>query len=533
MSILRNAVTVGGWVLISRMLGFARDIFLADRIGTGWVADAWAVAFRFPNLFRRLFGEGAFNAAFVPMYAKRLEQEGPAPARRLAEEVLSVALPVLLGVTVIGMLAMPWIMIAYAPGFIDDPEKFDLAVILTQIAFPYLLFMSLVALYAGILNTHGRFGAATAVQSILNIALIVSMVLAWAVLNPALESPVWAYALAFGVAAAGAFQFLFLVWALGWRGVRLALTRPRLSPDSRRMFRLMVPGIIAGGVSQISIFVATVVAGFQDGGPAILYYADRIYQFPLGIVGVAMGVVLLPAIARHLQGGRADLATYWQNRGIELSALLTLPAAVALVTISLPICIVLFERGAFTRESSLAVATVLVAFGFGLPAFILNKVFTPGFFARQDTRTPMLFALISLCIDTTLAVSLFFLFGVLAIPIATATGAWIYAAFLGVTLWRRGHLQPDARLKTRLIRIALASAIMGAALIGLEIALWDWFQGSTGRKLLALLILCGAGFGVYVAAAFALKAVTLAELKEQFTREKGAPREAAPAFDEA
>ncbi len=537
MSILRNAVTVGGWVLVSRVLGFARDIVIADRIGTGWVADAWAVAFRFPNLFRRLFGEGAFNAAFVPQYAKRLEGEGEAAARRLAEEILSVALPVLLGVTAIGMLAMPWIMVVYAAGFADDPAKFGLATALTQIAWPYLLFMSLVALYAGVLNTHGRFAAATAVQSILNVALIVSTVAAWAILSPPLESPAWGYALAIGVAVAGAAQFLFLVWAQGWRG-GIRLLRPGLSPDSRRVFRLMVPGIVAGGVSQISIFVATIVATFEDGGAAVLYFADRIYQFPLGIVGVAMGVVLLPAISRHLKGGRPDLATYWQNRGIELSALLTLPAAVALVTISVPISIALFERGAFTRESSLLVGWVLIAFGVGLPAFILNKVLTPGFFAREDTATPMRFAIAALVIDLVLAVSLFFALrpfglGVLGIAVGTAAGAWIYAALLGFTLRARGHLDFDARLASRLVRIALASLVMGAVLLGLEAALWSWFDApSTGRRLLALAILCGAGLAAYGVAAFALKAVTLAELKEQFTRERGTkpePVEADPA----
>lgn len=525
MSLLRGAFTVGGWTMVSRVLGFARDMVIARAIGTGWVADAWAVAFRFPNLFRRLFGEGALNSAFVPMYAKRLEGDGKPAADRLAEEIQSVILPVLMVFSAAAMFAMPWIMRFYAPGFVDEPAKLALASDMTTIAFPYLLFMSMVALYSGVLNTHGRYAAAAASQSILNIVLLVGALIAQAVYRPAPGDPIWGMALAWSCVVAGALQFLYLIWMLARGGIRLHLRPPRLSGDAKRMFRLMVPGIIAGGVSQISIFVATVVATLQDGAPAILYFADRIYQFPLGIVGTAMGVVLLPTLARHIRGGREDLALYWQNRGVELAMLLTLPAAMALLVIAVPISIALFEGGAFDRASSEGVGRVLVAFGAGLPAFILVKVLQPAFFAREDTATPMRFAVATLAVDVALAVGLFFALGrdVMGIAIGTATAAWINVALLVWASRARGHFALDARARDRVWRIALASLVMGAALWGLMQVVGPWFDQGAARKFAALGALCFGGLAVYAVAVVALKGTTLAELKDQFRRDRAVP----------
>lgn len=518
MNLLKSVVTVGGLTLVSRVLGFVRDIMIAALMGVGTVADAWAVAFRFPNLFRRLFGEGAFNSAFVPIYAKRYEGEGEASADRFAEAILSVLLTILLGVTAIIQIAMPWIMVVYAPGFVSDPAKLELATQLTIVAFPYLIFMSLSALYAGILNTHGRFGWATAVQALLNVGLIIAMLLVWTISAPAMGSSLWGWGLAWGVAASGAAQFVFLVLACARDGIVLRLHRPRLTPDVKHLFALAVPGIIAGGVSQISIFVATVVASLQDGAPAILYYADRVYQFPLGIIGVAMGVVLLPSLSRHLRGERLDLARYWQNRGIELSMLLTLPAAVALVTISQPIVVALFERGAFTREDSVAVANVLIAFGFGLPAFILNKVLTPAYFAREDTATPMRFAVVTLAMDVAMSVGFFFLVGVAGIAIGTSVAAWINVVLLWATLRKRGHVEVDDRLRERMPRIAAASLAMGAGLLALEWGLAPVIGTGALAPFLLLGALCGAGLGIYVICALAIRAATIGELRQALLR---------------
>ncbi|MBI1238032.1 MAG: murein biosynthesis integral membrane protein MurJ [Alphaproteobacteria bacterium] len=517
MNLLRSVATVGVFTLLSRVLGFARDIVIAGVIGTGPVADAWAVAFRFPNLFRRVVGEGAFNAAFVPLYAKRLEGEGEPAATYFAERILAVLLAGLLTLTVILLVAMPWIMLAYAPGFNDDPEKSALATTLTQVALPYLLFMSLCALYAGILNTHGRFGWAAGVQALLNVVLLAALGIVWALDRPAIGAAQWGHALAWGVSAAGLAQFLMLVYASGRDKVRLRLRRPRLDGEVRRFFVLAFPGIIAGGISQISIFIATVIATLEDGGPALLYYADRIYQFPLGLVGVAMGIVLLPAISRHLRGGRADLAQHWQNRGIEFAMLLTLPAAVALVVIAQPIVATLFERGAFTAEDSAAVASILMVFGIGLPAFILNKVLTPAFFAREDTATPMRFAVATLILDVALSAGFFFLFGVIGIAIGTTIAAWINVSLLGGTLLRRGDLVLDDRLKSRLPRAALASLAMGAGLLAAMGILWANPTGELDRAI-ALLALCLSGMAAYAVFVLLTRASSVKELREAFGR---------------
>ncbi|NWH09155.1 MAG: murein biosynthesis integral membrane protein MurJ [Alphaproteobacteria bacterium] len=518
MSLIKSVATVGSLTFASRILGFARDIVIASVIGTGPVADAWAVAFRFPNLFRRLFAEGAFNSAFVPLYARRLEGEGDASATLFAEHILSVLLAILLAFSAIAIGAMPWIMIVYAPGFIDDPAKLSLAADFTQIAFPYLLFMSLCALYGGILNSHGRFGWAAGVQALLNVGLLAALGIAHLIWRPALGASQWGYALAIGCAGSGILQFVVLAFAAERHGWSLRLRLPEFGPDVSRLFRLAVPGIVSGGVSQISIFIATIVASLQDGAPAILYYADRIYQFPLGIVGVAMGIVLLPMLARHLRAGRDDLALHWQNRGLEVSMLLTLPASVALMTISVPIAVALFERGAFTRADSVAVGTVLIAFGAGLPAFILNKVLTPGFFAREDTATPMRFAVLTLLLDVALSVGLFFLLGVIGIAIGTAVAAWANVALLWRTLASRGQFRLDDRVRDRLPRIVLASLGMGLILVGGTLAFASQLDAGALTQALVLACLCAGGLIAYALLALLLKATTIGELRQQFSR---------------
>jgi putative peptidoglycan lipid II flippase len=517
MSLVKGVATVGSLTFVSRILGFARDMILAAALGTGVVADAWAVAFRFPNLFRRLFGEGAFNAAFVPLYAGKLHDAGERPALRFAEEILSVLSVALLVLTLIAEMTMPWIMQVYAIGFVDDPVKFALTTEFTQVAFPYLLFISLVALYAGILNTSGKFGAAAGVQALLNVALMLALGAAWLVWQPQTESAQWGVALVWGVALAGVVQFLFLVY-FAWRSrISLWLRWPRLTPDVRRFAKLAWPGVVAGGVSQISLFIATVVASLQDGAPAILYYADRVYQFPLSLVGVALGIVLLPTLATHLRGERLDLAQYWQNRGLELAMLLTLPAAIALWVISFPIAVTLFERGAFERASTVQVASVLMAFAVGLPAFILNKVLTPAFFARHDTATPMRYAVIALGLDVVLSLSLFLAFGVIGIAIATSTAAWLNAGLLWTTLSRRNHFTLDPRSRERIPRIALASLGMGAVLFLAMQFLGSAFDGGDASKALALAALCIGGLLVYGGLAFLLRATTVAEMRAQLT----------------
>jgi putative peptidoglycan lipid II flippase len=468
MKLYRAFATVGGLTMISRVLGFARDIMIAATLGSGAVADAFFVAFRFPNLFRRLFGEGAFNSAFVPLFAKKLEGEGLQAARSFAEEALAGLLFLLLLLTALAELAMPWLMYVLAPGFSDTPEKFDLAVLLTRIAFPYLLCMSLVALLSGALNSIGRFTMAAAAPILLNVVLIASLLLA-AGLGFA-NTPQSGMVLAWGVAAAGFIQLAALWIAARRAGLHFALRLPRLTGDMRRLVRLGVPGLVAGGVTQINIVVGTIIASLQAGAVSYLYYADRLYQLPLGIVGIAIGVVLLPDLARKLRAGDHASAMDDQNRSLEFALLLTLPAAVTLAVAAEPIIRVLFERGAFKVSDTLPTAAALSAFAVGLPSFVLIKVFQPAFFAREDTATPMRFAVWNMLLNVVASIALFFLFQALGwmphvgIAVATTIAGWANAMLLWMALRRRGYFAADARLKRNIRLILIASLAMGAAI---------------------------------------------------------------------
>jgi len=459
---MRSAALVGGMTIISRILGFVRDVMIAAVLGTGFVADAFFVAFRFPNLFRRLFAEGAFNSAFIPLFAKRLEGEGHEEARRFGQEVLSVLVFTLIIFTAVAEVFMPLLVYLLAPGFVDNPEKFNLAIVLTRIAFPYLLFMSMVAFLSGVLNSLGRFAAAAAAPILLNIVLISVLLIAAVALKK--DQQFAGHLLVWGVALAGCLQWLMLVIAARRAGMAFRLVRPRLTPGVRRLIILGIPGVIAGGITQINILIGTIIASMRDSAISFLYYADRIYQLPLGVIGIAIGVVLLPEISRHLRAGKHEAAGNSQNRALELSMLLTLPASVALSVIPQPVLMVLFERGAFTHDATVATAHALTAFAIGLPAFVLNKIFSPGFFAREDTRTPMNFAGIAVIINIAVSLALFPYIQHVGIAIATSLAGWVNAGLLGFTLFRRGHFKMDQRLKTRVKIYALSALCMGVVL---------------------------------------------------------------------
>jgi len=519
MSLLRSAATVGSITLVSRFFGFIRDILMANVVGTGLVAQAFVIAFRFPNLFRSLFAEGAFNSAFVPLFAKRLEIEGQESARKFAEDVLAVLFTWLLVFTIVAILAMPIVIYAIAWGFAADPEKFNLSVTLTRIAFPYLLFMSLTALLSGVLNSLHRFMAAAVAPILLNLIMVATLLLVgflgWG------ESRQTGYALATGVLLAGLVQ-LALVWAACLRaGVELRLRRPQLSPEVLRLIRLSFPGIIAGGITQVNLLVATQIASMFDRAVSYLYYADRIYQLPLGVVGVAIGVVLLPDLSRKLRSGEASIAMNVHNRALELALFFTLPAAFALFLISGPVISALFEHGAFGRSDSLATAAALSAFAAGLPAFVLIKVFAPGFFAREDTSTPMRFAVISVIVNIIAAVSLSAFWRHVGIAAATAIAAWVNALLLAVTLLRLRHFALDAQLRRRLPRMLAACVLMGAVLIlGLHLSRGYFLEdASHASRILALLALVGSGVVTYFGASQFLEAMTLGELRAMLRRQ--------------
>jgi putative peptidoglycan lipid II flippase len=526
MSLYRAFATVGGLTMVSRVLGFVRDILIAATLGSGAVADAFFVAFRFPNLFRRLFGEGAFNSAFVPLFAKQLEGEGKEAARRFAEEAMAGLVFVILALTILAELAMPFLMLGLAPGFSASPEKFDLAVLLTRITMPYLLCMSLVALLSGVLNSLGKFVESSAVSIVLNMTMMAATLLALAM--GLRNEPLAGIVQAWGVFAAGLLQLWLLLDGMRRHGFTLRLRWPRMTDGMRRLVWLGVPGVIAGGVTQINIVIGTVIASLQAGAVSHLYYADRIYELPLAIVGIAIGVVLLPDVSRHLRAGNHAAVMDSQNRSLEFAMLLTLPAAVALAVVPTEIVQGLFERGAFTPADTPPTAYALGIFALGLPSFVLIKVFSPAYFAREDTRTPMRYAVISLTANTIGSIALFFLFRRLGfmphlgIAVATTLGGWLNAGMLYATLVRRGNFAADARLRRAMPLILGACVLMGAVLWQLSAALAPWFEPAQGfsMRVAGLAVLVGAGLLTYALAVLALGVFDRTQLR-RFLRRGG------------
>lgn len=518
MNLYRAFATVGGLTMVSRVLGFARDILIAATLGSGAVADAFFVAFRFPNLFRRLFGEGAFNSAFIPLFAGRLEAEGREAARKFAEESLAGLVFVLLLLTAIAEMTMPFLMLGLAPGFSATPEKFDLAVLLTRITMPYLLCMSVVALLSGVLNSIGKFVESSAVSIVLNLTMMVATIIA--ILMGLSNEPLAGVVQAWGVFAAGLLQLALLLYGVHRNGLALKLRWPRMTEGVRRLITLGIPGVIAGGVTQINIVIGTVIASMQNGAVSHLYYADRIYELPLAIVGIAIGVVLLPDVSRQLRAGNHAGVMDSQNRSFEFAMLLTVPAAVALAVAPTAIVQALFQRGAFTAADTPPTAYALAIFALGVPSFVMIKVFSPAFFAREDTATPMRFAVLSLTANTLGSIALFFLFRSLGlmphlgIAVATTLGGWLNAGLLYQALVKRGVFVPDARLNRALRLIIVSSLLMGVAVWGIATMFQDWFAApSILPRVGALTMLVGSGLVVYGVGILASGVVEVRQLR--------------------
>ena len=529
MSLLRAITTVGGYTLISRVLGFIRDVLLAAILGAGAAADAFVVAFKLPNLFRRLFAEGAFNAAFVPLFARRLAAEGRDAAREFAEQAQAVLLFALVVFVLIAEAVMPWAMRVIAPGFLADPAKFALAVELTRITFPYLLFVSLVSLIGGALNALERFAATSATPIFLNLVMIAGLV-GWRWYAPSA-----AHGAAWGVTVAGFAQLVWLALVLRSAGMGLGFRLPKLTPEVKRLLILMLPVAFGAGVYQINVVVDVVIASFlPSGSVSFLYYADRLNQLPLGVVGIAIGTALLPILARQIRAGEDSEALANQNRALEVALVLTLPAAAALIVIAQPIIAVLFERGAFGPEAVAATALALAAYAAGLPAHVLAKVFTPGYFAREDTATPVKIAVLVMVVNAALAVVLMLALqrygmGHVGIALATSLTGWLNAVMLWRGLARRGQFSLDARLRRRALPILVAAVIMAGVLMLGHGLLAPWLTGALHERVVALAILVAAGSATYFVAAQLLGAVDLRELKSLLRPRRGQPTVRPPA----
>ncbi|MBO0347228.1 murein biosynthesis integral membrane protein MurJ [Roseibium sp. CAU 1637] len=496
MNLLRSFATVGGATMASRLLGFVRDTLLAAAVGTGPVADAFVVAFRLPNLFRRLFAEGAFNSAFIPLFGRAVEEEGDEKARQIAGEIGSGLISSLLVITALAQIFMPAVVWALAPGFVDDPEKFDLTVLMSRIAFPYLIFMSALAFLGGILNTYERFAAAALAPVMLNI--VMSVVLAVVLFVGVPASVNLGIILTVGVSVAGLLQLVVVLIDLRRAGISVPILRPRMTPAVKKLLVLGVPGVIAGGVTQINVAVGQVIASMQDGANALLYYADRLYQLPLGVIGIAIGVVLLPSLTRQLRSGQTDHYQRSLNNALEFSLALTLPASVALAVVPHEIVGVLFQRGAFDQAATNGTSAALAAYAFGLPAFVLNKVFSPGYFAREDTRTPMIFATIGMVVNVAVSLALFSSLQHVGIALATTIAGWVNTGLLIFTLWHRGHFQPDLRILRKVFFLLVCSLLMGVALHFAAGWLAPLFaDGALPVRLGGLALLVGTGLVIY------------------------------------
>lgn len=476
-------------------------------LGAGAAAEAFQLAFLIPNLFRRLFGEGAFSSGFVPLFSKRLHGSdgqggGEAEAKAFAEEVLAVFAPALMLITAVVMVAMPAFIALIVPdNWGGGDSKTDFAIDLTRITMPYMVLICLVSLVSGVLNSLNRFAAAAFAPALLNLALVGALLL-----FPQ-GGATTARAMAWAVVVGGVFQ-LVLCWVTMHRaGVKLSLRPPKLTPGVRELVVLILPATFAGGIYYISqFFYAFFATRLPEGTLVYLAFADRLNQLPLAIIGSALGTAILPAISRAVDVGGGEGAGKIQAQAVDFAMLLTLPAAVGLAVLAQPIAAALFQGGRFTADDARATGLVLAIIVAGLPAYVLIKVLTPGFYARKDVKMPVNIAIAMLVAGVALNFALIGTLGIVTLPLTTALTAWGNALILYAILHKRGHFAIPGWLTARLMKQLLAAGAMAAALWGMEQLLGSWFAGSTGRRLVALASVVGVGGVVYFGIAFILGA---------------------------
>ena len=519
MSLPRNVGTIGGLTAISRLFGFVRDMLLARVLGAGLAADAFQLAFVLPNTFRRLFAEGAFSVAFVPMYTRALGL-GEAAAERFAADVLSVFVWALLAFSAVAMLAMPTVVWLLAGEYQQVPGKFELAVTLSRVTFPYLGLVSLVAMLSGVLNAHARFAPGAFVPVLLNLVLIAGIVTGYALRESGRGDDVTvAWSIAIAVMAAGVAQLAYMAWATRKAGVRIAITAPRLTPEVRRLARLIVPATFGAGIYQISQFVDTFFAtSLAQGSLTLLKYADRLNQMPLGIVGIALGTAILPMLARHIQADDHAGAQALQTNAVEMATLLTLPAAAALSVCAPAFVTAFFVGGKMTQGQGDVMAAIVAALVCGLPAYVLVKVFQPAFFSREDTRTPVWIASAALVINIAVNVAVVPRYGIVGLAGATAFTSTLNVLALYAVLHRRGWFRATWRLISRILRQLASAGVMAIALWALLPLLAHHYAGSAVERIGALSLLVATGGAVFFAAAWltgALDKGHLAQLRRR------------------
>ena len=505
MSLVKSTATIGFYTLLSRVLGFARDVTIASALGASFLSDAFFVAFKLPNFLRRLFAEGAFNSAFVPMFAGMLAVDGKEKARDFAGEAMSFLLLILLIVTAIFIIAMPYLMYILAPGFSENAQKFALTVALTRITMPYIIFISLVSLLGGILNSGDKFAAVAATPVIMNLCLIIIPYFIEGI------TPNGAYALSIAVMLSGVAQWLWLVRFCKRQNMLPKLVHPRLTPEVKKLLVLIAPAALGAGVAQINLFMDMIIASQFDSGVSFLYYADRINELPLAVIGIAVGTALLPMLSRQIREGKREESFHSQNRALELATFLSVPAAIAIMVIAEPIISVMFERGKFSPADTIATFHALIAFAVGLPAFILVKILAPAFYANQDTKTPFKIATICIVVNFVFNIILMFPLRHVGLALATSIASWLNVFLMAHTLGKRDWLRLEKRLFWQVGKILFASAIMAVFLWFLTPILAPYMVRTQHSlyRFGALILLSSVGAIVYLAVSFATNTVHL------------------------
>lgn len=493
-SLYRSIATVGGFTFLSRLTGFARDALIAGLLGVSGLTDAFFVAFKLPNFFRRFFAEGAFNSAFVPLFSGILVSSGPVAARLYGEKVFALLLVSLMGFVLIFEQFMPIAVFLFAPGFEETPARFDLAVELSRVTFPYILFISLASLFSGILNSMGKFAAPAGAPVILNLTMIGALILIFFEWIPPGKGLAWA------VFWAGILQLGWLWIACHAQKMGPRLSLPSLTPEVKTLIRLGVPGAISAGVIQVNLFMDMIFASWlPTGAVSYLFYADRLNQLPLGVIGIAISTALLPELAKYIKAGQHEQAQSTQNRAIEFALAITLPATIGLVLLAHPTIAVLFERGAFLSEDVEATAYTLSAFALGLPAYVLVKILQTQFFARQDTKTPMTIAIAAVTLNFILNCILIGPLSFIGLALSTALSAWFSAILLSGILLKKSWIVFDARLRDVLPRLIFSSAIMGLVCYGFQMMMT--FPTGTLMRILILGSWIGGGGLAYLGTA--------------------------------
>ncbi|MDC3016518.1 murein biosynthesis integral membrane protein MurJ [Candidatus Pelagibacter sp.] len=509
MNLIKSTGTFSFFTIISRLLGYLRDVLIAIFLGTSFLADVFFVAFRIPNTFRRLFSEGTFNAAFVPSYSSELV-EGKKKSDKFANEVFNLLFLILLLLVLMAQVFMPYFVSLIAPGFIDDSEKMNLAINLTRITFPFLLLVSLASFFSAILNSHNRFAAAAAAPIILNIVLITILIFS-KLLNDNLI-----YYLSYGVTLSGLLQLLFLYFFVK-KNFKLEFNfKIKISSKVKVFFNKLLPSIFSSGVTQINILVGTIIASFQASAVSYLYYADRIYQINLAIAGIAIGIVVLPQLSKHINKKNQKKIDLIQNKALELSLFLSLPASVALFIASEEIISALFGYGQFNENSVMNSAKALYFFSLGLPAFAVIKVFSNFFFANHDTKTPFYISLFSVFLNIVISVYFFKSVGFIIIPIATSISSWFNLILLYFFLKKRSLFNFSKFFKKRFFKIIFATFLMGIFFNYLMIFFSEQLSFQYSLKSIYLILSVIMGLTFYLFISFLIKAFQLDDIKLKY-----------------